>query len=248
VWRLFRRSPLNRIDASAMKDRPAIRTPEEEECILKQAELATLEDKLADVELELATLKADLKTFDDQYRKIVAPCYAEMEQLQADAAAMPKESTTGEDSSCPSSPRQAPCPPGELKTLFREVARSIHPDLASSEEQRRRRDELMAHANAAYANGDDTQLRELLLKWQADPHAIVGDDVVAQLIRAIRLIAWVKNRTTQVKHELRDLRKTDLYFLRQRAERAAHEGRDLLQEVRANLERQIVEQRKRVST
>ena len=60
----------------------------------------------------------------------------------------------------------------------------------------------MAHANAAYANGNDAQLRELLLKWQADPHAIEGDDVVAQLIRAIRLIAWVKNRTTQVKQEL----------------------------------------------
>jgi hypothetical protein len=229
-----------------MKDVPSIRTPEEDECIHKQAELATLEGKLADAELELATLKAELKAFEDRYRKIVAPCYAEMEQLRADAAAMPKESLFEEDPSCPSAPRQAPCPPGELKTLFREVAKSIHPDLASSEEQRRKRDELMAHANAAYASGNDAQLRELLLKWQTDPHAVEGDDVVAQLIRAIRLIAWVKNKTVQAKHELRDLRKTDLYFLRQRAERAAHEGRDLLQEVRANLERQIVEQRKRV--
>jgi len=229
-----------------MKDTPPIRTPEEDECLHKQSELAMLEGKLADAELELATLKAELAVFEERYRKIVAPCYAEMEQLQADAAALPKESLAEEDPSCPSSPRQAPCPPGELKTLFREVAKSIHPDLASSEEQRRRRDELMAHANAAYANGNDAQLRELLLKWQADPHAVQGDDVVAQLVRAIRLIAWVRNQTLRVKHELRDLRKTDLYFLRQPAERAAHEGRDLLLEVRANLERQLVEQRKRV--
>lgn len=229
-----------------MKDAHRLRTPEEEECIHKQAELAALEGKLADAELELATLKADLKAFEERYRKVVAPCYAEMEQLKADAAAMPKETSAADEVTCPSIPSQAPCPPGELKTLFREVAKSIHPDLASSEEQRRRRDELMAHANAAYANGNDAQLRELLLAWRADPHAVEGDDVIAQLIRAIRLIAWVKNQTARVKQELRDLRKTDLYFLRQRAERAAHEGRDLLQEVRANLEGQIAEQRKRL--
>ena len=74
-----------------MKDAPTIRTPEEEECIHKQAELAMLEGKLADAELELATLKSDLQSFEERYRKIVAPCYAEMDQLQADAAAMPKE-------------------------------------------------------------------------------------------------------------------------------------------------------------
>ena len=144
-----------------MKATPTSRTPEEEECLLKQEELAALEGKLADAELEVATLKANLKAFDERYRKIVAPCYAEMERLQADAAALPKEIPIEEDLGCPSSPRQAPCPPGELKTLFREVAKSIHPDLASSEEQRSRRDRLMAEANEAYSQGNDAQLREL---------------------------------------------------------------------------------------
>jgi hypothetical protein len=223
-----------------------LRTPEEEECLHKQAQLAELEGKLADAELELATLKADLQAFEADYKRLIAPCYAEMEQLKADASGIPKDPVEEADA-CPSAPRQAPCPPGELKTLFREVAKSIHPDLASSDQERRRRDELMAHANAAYAKGNDAQLRELLLKWKSDPHAIQGEDVVAQLIRAIRLIAWVKNRMQDVKQEMREIRKTDLYFLKQRAERASAEGRNLLLEVKANLERQIAEQKAKVA-
>jgi septal ring factor EnvC (AmiA/AmiB activator) len=216
------------------------RTPEEEECLLKQGILAGLETELADTELELASFKADLAAFDAEYRRIVAPAYAAMERLQSDAAAIEHDDE----------PRLVPdetsCPPGELKLLFREVARSIHPDLASSDEQRRRRDELMAQANAAYASGNDTQLRELLLKWKADPHAVEGDDVVARLVRNIRLIAWVKAQIERTKQELKDLRKTDLNFLRLRAERARTEGRDLLQEVRANLDQQIQTQRERL--
>ncbi len=222
----------------------SIRTPEEEELLIKQEQLIQLEAMLADEELELATLKADLKAFEEEYKRIVAPCFARMEEIQAEAAAIPKEEG-GDADYCPSSSRE-PCPPGELKTLFREVAKSIHPDLASSEEERRRRDELMAKANAAYAEGDDSQLRELLLKWNADPHAVQGEDVPAQLVRAIRLIAFVKNKTNQARHEIKELRKTDLYFLKIRADRAAAEGRNLLQETRLKLEQQILEQSTRV--
>jgi hypothetical protein len=226
---------------------PAILTPEEEECLVKEAELAKLEGKLADAELDLATLHSDLKAFEDDYFRIVAPCLEEMDQLKADAegarAARTQEDADPEAASCPSAPRENFCPSNELKSLFREVAKNIHPDLASNEDERRRRDDVMAKANAAYASGDQDQLRDLLSHWKADPAAVQGDDVVARLIRLIRMIARVKHRIHDVKATMKQVRQTDLYFLRQRAERANAEGRDLLMEMRADLEEQLKQQR-----
>jgi hypothetical protein len=138
------------------------------------------------------------------------------------------------------------CPPGEMKTLFREVAKSIHPDLASNAADRQYRDGVMAYANAAYASGNPERLRKLLLEWKADPDAIAGDDVASRLIRTIRQIAKARNRVTEIRIEMQELHRTDLYFLRQRAERASSEGRNLLDEMRNNLQGQLDQQKVRV--
>ena len=47
-------------------------------------------------------------------------------------------------------------PSQNLKQLYRDVAKLIHPDLATDEKERLRRQELMAQVNQAYENGDDT--------------------------------------------------------------------------------------------
>lgn len=243
-------NPKQAIPHDPAEDLDSIRTPEEEECDRKVSELAVLENQLADAELELATLRGELKVFDGQYREMVAPLMAEMEEVREGAAEARARQRAEEEelAACSSATQRAEfCPPSEMKTLFREVAKNIHPDLATSGDERLRRDEVMAQANAAYANGDRGQLRKLLLEWKADPGAIRGDDAVARLVRTIRQIAQVKNRTAASKRELRDLRSTDLYFLRKRAERASHEGRDLLEEMRTNLKQQIAQQRERLA-
>ena len=217
---------------------------------MKQAELAELQGRLGDAELELATLRAELKIFEEEYLRVVAPCLAEMEVIQAQAAEARARSATEvfDAPSCSTASQQASfCPPAEMKSLFREVAKTIHPDLAPNDEERRRRDQVMAEANAAYAGGNPEQLRKLLLEWKADPDAIRGDDIGARLIRAIRMIARAKNRIREIRIEMKSLRASDLYFLRQRSERATHEGRDLLAEMRRNLETQLAQQRSRVA-
>ena len=63
----------------------------------------------------------------------------------------------------------APAPEGParftsdaVRTLFRDVAKTIHPDLALDEHPRHRRHALMIEANKAYARGDEEQLRWIL--------------------------------------------------------------------------------------
>jgi hypothetical protein len=227
-----------------------ILSPEEQECLAKQDELAALDTQVAAGERDLAALRADLKAFEEEYLRVVAPCLAAMDEIQADAveARARRQAEESEAASCSTVAHQgAYCPPAEMKSLFREVAKSIHPDLASSEAERRMRDEVMAHANAAYASGNQEQLRKLLLDWRADPDAVQGDDVGARLIRVIRKIARARNRIQEIRGEMKELRRSDVYFLRQRADRAAGEGRDLLREMRTDLERQIEQQRARVS-
>ena len=150
----------------------AFLSPEEEELERKLAELATVESELFMAEAGLESLRSELRDFEDAYMKAVGPCYAAMEELQAEAISLPKDGEFA--SSCSTAAHQAEfCSPGELKSLFREVAKHIHPDLAISEEDRRKRDEFMAGANAAYANGNDAHLRDLLMQFKGDPEAII---------------------------------------------------------------------------
>ena len=85
-------------------------------------------------------------------------------------------------------------PSDDLKKLYRDVAKSLHPDLATDDDDRARRQRFMAEANQAYEEGNETRLREILREWESSPDAIKGDGVAAELIRVIRKIAQVQER------------------------------------------------------
>ncbi|MFB6778758.1 hypothetical protein ACFCX0_15340 [Streptomyces sp. NPDC056352] len=60
-------------------------------------------------------------------------------------------------------------PTEEARKLYRELARSAHPDLAQDETERARRDEFITRVNAAYGRGDEALLKELAQEWAAGP-------------------------------------------------------------------------------
>ncbi|WP_431043312.1 hypothetical protein ACQUSR_16410 [Streptomyces sp. P1-3] len=60
-------------------------------------------------------------------------------------------------------------PSEEARRLYRELARSAHPDLADSEDERVRRGEFIVRVNAAYAAGDEAALQALADEWAAGP-------------------------------------------------------------------------------
>ncbi|MFD7991635.1 hypothetical protein [Streptomyces mexicanus] len=69
----------------------------------------------------------------------------------------------------PVRPPQRVRPSEEARRLYRELARKAHPDLVQEEPERRRREEFLTRVNAAYARGDEDELRRLAEEWAAGP-------------------------------------------------------------------------------
>ncbi|MEU7054591.1 hypothetical protein [Streptomyces sp. NPDC046197] len=69
----------------------------------------------------------------------------------------------------PVRPPQRVRPSEEARRLYRELARQAHPDLAQEDDERTRREEFITRVNAAYARGDEQELRELAEEWAAGP-------------------------------------------------------------------------------
>jgi hypothetical protein len=129
----------------------------------------------------------------------------------------------------------------ELKKLYREAARKMHPDLADAPEERKRRDAFMAQVNEAYRRGDEKSIRALLDEWTNSPDSVKGESIPADLIRAIRRIALVKKRLQEIASQLAELRSSELAQLHGKAAAAESHGRNLLQEMVESVECQIAE-------
>lgn len=235
--------------------------PEEEELKRKKVELADLESRLADRELELAALRLEFSNFERSYLQIVGRRYTELDEIEARiaeirASASPKDeeaqavaaqarsqarvSKAAVDSFTESETASRATPRSQtFKSLYREIARRIHPDLATDPADRVRRERLMAEANKAYQDGDEARLRSILNEYEAAPESVVGEGTAADLIRVIRKIAQVKNRLAQIEHEVQALKGSEILHLKARADRAAREGRDLLREMAEDLDTQI---------
>ena len=232
--------------------------PEEIELGQKQAQLAALEAKLAQRELELTTLEARLRAFEREYLRVVGVRYAKLDEIEAEIAkhvaflnpmdaiarqqaaiasekAQISQRAIGAYTSSPSNSH-----PGEsLEKLYREVAKRIHPDLATDEVERQRRQKLMALANQAYENGDKQKLKAILHQWEHSPELVKGEDIAAELIRAIRKIAQVREQLNAIETEINTLKQSPLYLLRDKAIDAGAEGRDLLAEMAYQLNQKI---------
>jgi hypothetical protein len=69
----------------------------------------------------------------------------------------------------PVRPPQRVRPSDEARSLYRELARKAHPDLAQEDGERKRREEFITRVNVAYARGDEDELRRLAEEWAAGP-------------------------------------------------------------------------------
>ncbi len=236
------------------------KTPEELELGKKQGELNNLGTELAQKELQLATLQAELNVFEQRYIRIIGSRYAKLDEVQAlyaevQARINPSDTQTRERARQAREQAQESAqtvqpndeddkktsfkPSENLRNLYRQVAKMIHPDLSDDEAERVIRQELMAEANRAYEEGNESKLNEILSEWNHSPASVRGEGVASELVRTIRKIAQVGQRLRVIQMKIAELEKSDLNQLKTKGDSARRTGKDLLVEMANSLDEKI---------
>jgi hypothetical protein len=230
----------------------------------KREQLAAVRSKLAERESELAQLRAQLKTFEGRYLRQVGVLYAELDDLEARIAE--REVDLYDSDSARNRAREARQqaqethnaafgaaseaeefdPPPSLKTLFREVAKRIHPDFARDEAEQRHFTLLMARANQAYTRGDTETLQRLLDDHREINASLASEGPAAELLRITRQIQHAERDIANLEAERHTLLSSDIAQLYLDAEAAAREHRELLTELATTLRKQIADAKYRL--
>ncbi len=241
----------------------ATQPPEQIELKQKEALLHERLNELTELELSLSTLQADLRSFEAEYYLKVGSKYIQVDRLQAtldailaskipsDAKAQKraaesraKAEQTAHDAEQFQDIQQNRAekfqPTDEVKTLYRELAKLLHPDLTLDPNEKERRHGLMQQINEAYQSNNLKKLQDI---WEAEknnPENIKGDDVGSSLVRTIRKIAQAEKRIVAVKDEIEQLHKTDLCILFETMKKEIEKGSDPLERMSGELDSQII--------
>jgi hypothetical protein len=237
-------------------------TEEEWEFKRKNAELSRLEVQLSQHELELATFRGEVHSFRARYLAAVGSRYWELDNLEAEIAEVEarqkpddrvaqqkaEQARAQADESAKTAGNQREDkkttpkfkPTESLKKLYRQIAKHIHPDLATDDLERSRYQKLMAKANQAYQAGDEIGLQHILRQWKKSPGPEKNDNVQDKLTKIIRQITQVKERLNAIRIEIAEIHQSSLYQLKIKVETADANGSDLLVEMARFLDEQIM--------
>jgi hypothetical protein len=139
--------------------------------------------------------------------------------------------------------RSIPVPPGpppteDLKTLFRDAAKRMHPDLQQDPDGRVHAEAFMKRLNQAYRSGEAEAIANLVRQWETSPYASAAASDSDRLLRAA---------IAQAQRRLDEARSTELAKLMERSFAAAMEGRDLLVELKQEADAALVTGRLRLA-
>lgn len=220
------------------------------------ARIAELESALAARSAEIVRAKAGLDTFRIRYWQEVGRLHDELDELEraiaeAELSEFSKRlEAAGDGTAEPADARPADSAPrltsDAVRTLFRDVAKAIHPDLAVDDHTRDRRHVLMIEANRAYALGDEERLRMILEAWERSPESVQGSDPDSTRERLQRRISQLDDQLVACARELADLQETPLWKLKAMVDDAASRGKDLVEDMVRRLKRDIMAARNRL--
>jgi hypothetical protein len=193
--------------------------PEQKEIAKRQSELATLEAELARRELDLVTLQSELHSFERYYHQVIGMRFAEIDYLENQIAEYVQVVDFAEDVKSA----------GNLKKIYRALAKQIHPDLIADKDEKERRLKLMMAVNQAYERGDEDRLRDIMHKWE----------MRAELIRTAQKIAQSNLQIKAIDKEMAAIQQTELNQLRVQVIETQSSGQDLLQSMALELDEQI---------
>jgi hypothetical protein len=218
-------------------------TPAEAELDRLRAHLAALRSTLTARELALGDLRDQLASFEGRYLRQVGSLYRQLDEWEEKLAELhvkhyPAPPTPYVPTPDPlEEPTSAPVL--DLKALFRELAKRIHPDFATDAHDAHRRTRLMAQANDAYLREDAAVLQRMLNGFDPVTGHTSSEAVEAELARTADLIQQVQHDIATAESDLEAAARSDSALLQQRCIDAALQGRDLLAEMAARVHGQI---------
>lgn len=222
-------------------------------------QLAAVRAALAEREAELAQIRSQLKVFEARYLRRVGILYAELDEIAARIterevdlydsdsarrraqAARQRAQETHDAAFGADQPPEEFEPPPSLKTLFREVAKRIHPDFASDDAEQKHFTLLMMRANQAYSRGDAETLQRLLDDHLEINASVAGAADATALLRITRQIDHARRDIAALEREHQALLASEIGQLFVDAEAAASQDRDLLDELVASLRERVAE-------
>lgn len=224
-------------------------------------EVGSLRERLAEVELELATLDQELAAFQADYMRQVGVVMAQVHDLEARIAALVAERsgaaadaraafdaqeqarrTTAEVRAVPEP--AGPPPSDDLKKLFREAAKRLHPDrFAEDPAAHAHAEAFMKRLNAAYREGDADAILGLMRQWESSPLGSAPDDPA----RAAREANALRVALAQAEERLRQARESQLAQMLERVMAAAAAGGDLMADMRRDAQAALADARARLA-
>jgi len=245
--------------------RNRLKTPEEVELDHKNSKLAQCRLELQRYEQIYSGLKSEIRMFEQVYEDILGTRIEALEELEWQLKGLLGEDAENNATGTPEQEsvyshfhhttdllddeeNQPDIANLSLKSLYRGVAKAVHPDLASDEADRIRRQELMALANEAYQAGNRQVLSDLLSEWEQAPVYSSELDVAMELVRVIRQIALVEQNIHAMIRQIEELKQTDIYLFKLRVDESIGDGLDIMAEMAAKLDMDIARIRRRLMT
>lgn len=231
----------------------------------KREELAAARSRLAERESELAQLRAQLAVFEARYLRQVGVLYADLDEVEAliaereaelvdsdgarrraeEARQRAQETHEAAMGVAMDEPDVELAP--NLKSIFRELAKRIHPDFARDDAEQQYFTLLMARANQAYRRGDVVALQRLLDDHREINASIEGETASAEILRLARQIQHAERDMANLDVERHALISSEMAQLHVDFEVAAREHRDLLTELAFKVRQDIATAQKRLN-
>lgn len=226
---------------------------EEVELAQKRAELASLRTQHAEAAAVLKQLRDEIAAFERSYQETLGRRMDELERIEAEIARLSRSfveeeidpaareehldretyhrGTTFTGSDTGARGRVWKADEQDIKALYREVAKAIHPDLAG-EGPRSLRHELMLKANKAYAEEDSRTLKEILRSWRKyHPEAEPPGEVATDLARVKRQITVEMQAIRETNAQVEQLRSSYVCRFMLRVDQSLAGGSDLFAEM-----------------
>lgn len=204
------------------------------------ARLSDVEDQVAEIEIRLGLRQPP--AVEDEDAGDQANDHDEQRSDEGDDRG--DGNADGLLSACASRPDAS----GDLKRIFRDIAKAIHPDRAIDGAARYRRHSLMAEANRAYAERDEDRLRLILRAWERSPDAIPDTDPDADRRRLQRRTAELDERLMAIEGDFADLRRSAIWRLKGKIDTARTQGWDLFAEMVMQVKREIARAQSRLAS